>query len=275
MDHQHFAEFAAGPPSGATAPAAGGPGSRILSNLHPILTNNLRSGSSHVPSSPVSPMLSAHDLPHSAPLSAAQQLSTKAFLNAIHHSTNHTGATTTTPNAATATLVAATTPKTGRDDESMAARTPSRTDPPRPLSRDQQAQHQQEEEMMSQEDEDGFEGLAAAGGLHHPQNQAAVPEYDPNLAPLSAEEMEQFQAEELAAHQWMLDGGGEFDDGLQPQEEHEGGAPATDADGNPIPAPATPSANLTREEKIALEEKTRLRKKAAEMRYLVNSMFRQ
>jgi len=60
------------------------------------------------------------------------------------------------------------------------------------------------------------------------------------------------------------------------EEQEEGGTPAQGAEpaAAATPPPSTPGVPLTREEKLALEDKIKRRKKAAEMRYLVNSMYR-
>jgi len=225
MDQFMFAEMTPPPAASSAsqqgASASGGvsrPGG--LSNLHPILTSNLR-GPAHVPSSPVSPMLSSLDmLAGGASMASPRQVaSNKAFLSAV----SATGAPQ--QNAAKEPAVALTRAVSDED-----------------AAMEQRAE--QEAEMMSREEEE--EAMAAA---------AAAASGEDHLAggPLTAEEEEMLRQEEE----------GDESDWLEEEESEE--AP---------PATAGESAQLSREEQQALEEKTKQRKKAAEMRYLVNSMYR-
>lgn len=221
MDQFMFAEMTPPPAASSAsqqgASASGGvsrPGG--LSNLHPILTSNLR-GPAHVPSSPVSPMLSS--MAGGASMTSPRQVaSNKAFLSAVTGAPQH--------NAAKEPAVALTRAVSDED-----------------AAMEQRAE--QEAEMMSREEEE--EAMATA---------AAAASGEDHLAggPLTAEEEEMLRQEEE----------GDESDWLE-EEESEEAPPAT---------PAGESAQLSREEQQALEEKTKQRKKAAEMRYLVNSMYR-
>lgn len=248
--------------SSAAAAAPTRPPRSMSSNnhdrLHPILTSNLRggtnaSGNSHngngghglIPSSPVSPLLSNQNLPSQGPTptTSAEQASNKAFLQTLDGG-NGASSTAASKDGWSLPII---------NEKSGESATGASMDDAR---------------MMEA-------GATAKGALLDGGQEMEEMEFDTALAASAHagewthDEME-FTDEQLA----LMDDAlieGEWVEETEEEEEEEEQTPTpqpTSADGD------QQAQQLTREQKQALDEKAKAKKKAAEMRYLVNAMYR-